>query len=332
MKDEKMMFCKAALSNSMRDGQMPLYAVSKFVRHFRGSPDASGIARMAAGRLAGLGKHRLSAIYYMHGGDNASAAAQLRNGGMHYPAIYNFLQAGDEDAAFELAEGIARKNGTRVADLLDTMSSRTDEVNALLSREQYVEAMPTLLSFMLVREATSCAEMLESEKPYKALDAFLMTGMLSAALEVFFRTAGTALETKGAADPRTQMLELMSFSVQNLSESCIRRNLHMESFAFRMLGFDFLTMMGAEVEVLPDSDPGNLLTEGRAALQKYDFDLALEAGKRMEELGLYFSAAELYGEMEQLPLQAMNLALAGEFERASVHRLNMERKATAREA
>ena len=52
----------------------------------------------------------------------------------------------------------------------------------------------------------------------------------------------------------------------------------------------------------------------------------------MERMGLYMSAAKLYEELGQPPLQAMNLVLAGDFERANERRLVMERSATAREA
>ncbi len=332
MKGDKMMFCKAALSGGIRDGRMPLYAISKFIRHFRGSPDASEIARITAGRLADLRQYRLSAVFYMHGGDNAAAAAQLRTGGMYYPAVYNLLLAGKEGEAFRLAERIAGQGNSRVQGFFDTMSSRAHEADMLLSDGKYADAVPSLLSFMLMREATGCAEMLEQGRPYQALDTYLMTGMLSAAFEVFFSTMGTALRTKGAADPRAQALELMGFSAQSLSDSCLRRELHFESATFNILGLDFLTLLGEAVEVMPDMGLRNPLAAGRMALEKGNAELALELGKKMEEMGLHLSAAEIYGEMGQLPLQAANLALAGEFERANEHRLSMERKATAREA
>jgi tetratricopeptide (TPR) repeat protein len=336
----KALLCERTLQNEFRKGNVPLFAVKKFLMEFRDTPSAKNIAVRAAHKLAELGEHRLSALLHLDSDNPIAAAEQLGKAGMFYPAIHLFRENGRSDCALELAGRLidAGKYSSE-RELFEGMDCRVEEARALLSNKRYLEASHYLLSFMMVKEALECAEALERRREYiRAVDVYLPLGILHKALGNLIQTIEAIdVPFKFDAGLSQKMKEVLieRWCCSILADSCLRNEGWLEREEFRDRSADMATLFEESVEgyeALPHFQglPDMPLIAGMEHSSNGDTDAALKCGEELENLGLHLSAAKLYAEMGKSELQSSNLILAGEFEDAC--RVDISRSATGYEA
>ena|GEM_PF-1265423 len=324
MRTRKALFCERVLREEMGKGNVPLFALKKFLCRFKDVPGTKSVAARAAHRLSGLGKHRLSALLHLDAGDPASAGEELNSAGMFYPAVHVFQDAGQAGDALDAADKLITYGGqySSERELFEEMDLRVGLAKALLLQGTYLDAARSFLSLMMVEKALECAEALEKEKSYlQAVKVYLPLGMLHKAVECFIKMMGEVQLDDPGLSPEVKELSIEGWCCHQLADKCGKQEMDLERNEFQCRATDLRTLIEESLEE-NEATPNVLkvldkqLMAGLAFFRAGNVDAALESGENLGDAGLHLSAARLYGKMGEQGLKAPNLVLAGEFEEA----------------